>query len=105
MGRSRIPGRLAEVPRSHAGWHLQAGYTGRRKGGKVTFDEYERSQRDLYRALAETSAAILEAAIAFDGGYRLQQVASRAKDSTSLRRKMEKEGIDPSSDIENRVKD
>lgn len=71
----------------------------------MTFDDYQREQRDVYERLAETIAAILRAAIAVEGGYRLQQVASRAKDPTSLRRKLEKEGIDPTTDLEDRIKD
>lgn len=71
----------------------------------VTLDEYQREQRDRYERLAETIAAVLTDAIAVEGGYRLQQVASRAKEPASLRRKLEKQGIDPTLDLENLVKD
>lgn len=77
----------------------------------MKFDEYERARWGDYAAFGETVAAILRAAIAETGGYRLQQVRSRAKGAGSLRKKLEKrseeQGIDliASDTLEEEIKD
>ena len=65
----------------------------------MKFDDYERSRWADYAAFGETVAAILRAAIAETGGYRLQQVRSRAKDAASLRKKLEKRGEEKDIDL------
>ena len=46
----------------------------------MDFETYEREARLHYAAFGEIVAAILRAAIVEAGGFRLQQVRSRAKD-------------------------
>lgn len=65
----------------------------------MNFEEYEREARSHYAAYGETVAAILRAAIAEAGGFRLQQVRSRAKDPASLRKKLEKRGAERGVDL------
>ncbi|MBA4286265.1 MAG: hypothetical protein C0434_12110 [Xanthomonadaceae bacterium] len=68
-------------------------------------DEYERTGRALHADFAETVASILESAISKAGGFRLQQVKSRAKDCGSLRKKLIGRGLQDSQTIEAEIKD
>ena len=54
----------------------------------MDFETYERLKRAEYAAFAETVASILTAAIRVDPHLRLQHVQHRAKDPTSLKRKL-----------------
>ena len=65
----------------------------------MNFEKYEREARSHYVAFGETVAAILRAAIGEAGGFRLQQVCSRAKDPASLRKKLEKRGAERGVDL------
>lgn len=65
----------------------------------MNFEKYEREARSHYVAFCETVAAILRAAIGEAGGFRLQQVCSRAKDPASLRKKLEKRGAERGVDL------
>jgi ppGpp synthetase/RelA/SpoT-type nucleotidyltranferase len=71
----------------------------------MNIDEYERTGRAAYASLAATIAAILTAAIKIEGGYRLQQVARRAKDPVSLRKKLQQRGIEGTVNLEADIKD
>lgn len=65
----------------------------------MRFEDYEREAWSKYAAFGETVADILRAAIRTAGGYRLQQVRSRAKDATSLRKKLEERGKERGIDL------
>lgn len=65
----------------------------------MRFEDYEREAWSRYAAFGETVADILRAAIRTAGGYRLQQVRSRAKDATSLRKKLEERGKERGIDL------
>lgn len=71
----------------------------------MDLEEYEREGREAYVALAETISAILTAAISAEGGYRLQQIRERAKQSASLRHKLEQRGIGATKTLESEIKD
>ncbi len=71
----------------------------------MNFDDYQRDGRAAYAALATTIATILSAAIEAEGGYRLQQVKERAKQSDSLLKKLEQRGIPATATLENDIKD
>ncbi len=68
-------------------------------GQTVKFDDYERTRWSEYAAFGETVATILRSAIGAAGGYRLQQVRSRAKGAASLRKKLEKRGAERGVDL------
>ncbi len=71
----------------------------------MTFEEYEKGGRLLYRRVAETVAAILAAAITAHGSLRLQQIQSRAKEPGSLRKKLLKLGLIDTLSLGAAVKD
>ncbi|WP_417319679.1 hypothetical protein [Erythrobacter aureus] len=77
----------------------------------MDFEKYERDARLHYAAFGETVAAILRAAIVEAGGFRLQQVRSRAKNPASLRKKLEdrsaERGVDlvAADGLEDEIKD
>jgi ppGpp synthetase/RelA/SpoT-type nucleotidyltranferase len=71
----------------------------------VNFQTYERSGRSAYAALAETVAGVLAAAMAQRDDLRLQQIQQRAKDPTSLKKKLEKLDALAAPEIEKVVKD
>lgn len=65
----------------------------------MKFEEYERGRWSQYAEFGETVAAILRSAIGAAGGYRLQQVRSRAKGAVSLRKKLHKRGLEMGVDL------
>jgi ppGpp synthetase/RelA/SpoT-type nucleotidyltranferase len=71
----------------------------------MNIEDYERTGQAIYAAFAETVAAILIAAIKAEGGYRLQQVAKRAKDPHSLRKKLQERRIEGTNTLELDIKD
>ena len=71
----------------------------------MNFDEYEREGIAAYAMLAETFATILRAAISIEGGYRLQQINERAKQPTSLQKKLHKLGLEATDSLEETVRD
>ncbi len=71
----------------------------------MNFDMYERQMRGDYADLAATVASILKAAINAEPRLRLQQVQDRAKEPTSLKKKLEEAGEIDSENIENFAKD
>lgn len=71
----------------------------------MNFDDYERRERENYRAFAEAVASILEAAIKADPALRLQQIQRREKDPVSLKAKLVKFEVAADAAIENEVKD
>lgn len=73
----------------------------------MKFEDYERGRWSNYRKFAETVAAIVRSAIVEAGGYRLQQVMWREKSVASLRKKLEKRGVDlaTADGLEEEVKD
>ncbi|OZA28417.1 MAG: hypothetical protein B7X93_07380 [Hydrogenophilales bacterium 17-61-9] len=71
----------------------------------MNFEGYEREGRVKYAEFAATVALILEAAIGLESGYRLQQVKERAKQPTSLRKKLEQRGIAGTEALEDEIKD
>ncbi|MBF0354425.1 MAG: RelA/SpoT domain-containing protein [Alphaproteobacteria bacterium] len=71
----------------------------------MNLDEYEREGRAKYAAFADTVSSILAAAVGAEGGYRLQQIKTRAKHPSSLRQKLRNRNIEASSTIECDIKD
>lgn len=71
----------------------------------MNIEDYERTGRAIYASFADTVAAILIAAIKSEGGYRLQQVAKRAKDPHSLRKKLLERRIEGTTTLEADIKD
>lgn len=72
----------------------------------MNYDDYIREGHVLYESFAGTVAAILRAAIDdSEQDFRVQQISSRAKSSTSLRRKLTERGLLESSVIETELKD
>lgn len=71
----------------------------------MDIEEYERTGRATYASLAETIAEILVAAIKIEGGYRLQQVTKRAKEPSSLRKKLKERHIEGTATLEADIKD
>ena len=72
----------------------------------MDFETYSRSKRADYAALAETVASILQAALkAYPGVFRLQQMQHRAKESDSLKKKLEDRGIQSTATLEADIKD
>jgi hypothetical protein len=55
----------------------------------MNYDQFVREERSRYELFAKTVVAILQSAIdAEPRDFRLQQITHRAKDSTSLERKL-----------------
>lgn len=71
----------------------------------VDFDTYEKTGHGEYADLADVVAGILSAAIDQQGDLRLQHIQRRAKDPSSLRRKLERQGALDSAEIEASAKD
>ena len=71
----------------------------------MNFEGYERQGQAAYTSLAVTIAAILTAAIGVEGEYRLQQVNKRAKQPSSLRKKLHQRGIEATTTLEKDIKD
>jgi len=71
----------------------------------MDLDENERIGRAHYGALAAKVVEILTVAIGAEEGYRLQQIKERAKQTASLRRKLEQRGIATTETIEDEIKD
>lgn len=71
----------------------------------MNIEKYERIGWSAYGSLSEAIAAILAAAIKFEGGYQLQQVAKRAKNPLSLRKKLQERGIEETENLEADIKD
>jgi ppGpp synthetase/RelA/SpoT-type nucleotidyltranferase len=71
----------------------------------MNIDEYEREGREKYASFSAAVAAIISAAIGASHAYRLQQVANRAKQATSLRKKLSDRKVQTSNSIENEIKD
>lgn len=71
----------------------------------MNFEDYERKGLAAYTSLAGTVAAILAAAIEREGGYRLQQVAKRAKSPTSLHNKLQDRLLEGTTSLEMDIKD
>ena len=72
----------------------------------MNYDEYVRDSRLRYENLADTVASIIRSAIAADQrAFRFQQITSRAKDPTSLKRKLTERGLTDNSSIEQEIKD
>lgn len=71
----------------------------------MNIDEYERTGRRRYEQLAYVVASILEATVDSIPGLKKQQVQHRAKDPSSLRKKLEARGALQSADITKDAKD
>jgi ppGpp synthetase/RelA/SpoT-type nucleotidyltranferase len=71
----------------------------------VDIQTYETSGRVLYTRLAEAVAVILTAAIRMQPSLRLQHIQQRAKDPSSLRKKLARSGALESDDIGAAAKD
>jgi hypothetical protein len=71
----------------------------------MDFETYARLKRADYAVFAETVASILDAAIRVDPSLRLQHVQHRAKDPTSLKRKLENGGLLDTQTLDADVKD
>jgi ppGpp synthetase/RelA/SpoT-type nucleotidyltranferase len=71
----------------------------------MTLEDYEKSGHALYGTLAATVARILEAAISANGTLRLQQLQHRSKAAASLRKKLQKNGVQCANDVSATVKD
>lgn len=74
-------------------------------GDRMNFEHYERQGLAAYASLAGTVATILVAAIEREGGYRLQQVAKRAKSPASLQKKLQDRLIEGTTNLETDIKD
>ena len=70
----------------------------------MTFEEYRTGGRARYAAFVAAIEHILQAAVT---AHRIvpHAITGRAKETVSLRKKLEDNGIDPESAIEHRVKD
>jgi ppGpp synthetase/RelA/SpoT-type nucleotidyltranferase len=71
----------------------------------MNFDEYKYEKLPIYTAFAATVTSILKAAIEAEGGYRLQQIQNRAKEPSSLLKKLEQRKILSTNYLENDIKD
>ncbi len=71
----------------------------------MNVEGYEREGQATYASLATTVAAILMSAVVAEGGYRLQQVNKRAKQPSSLRKKLQQREIEATTTLENDIKD
>lgn len=71
----------------------------------MNFDEYVASERTRYALLATVVESILMAALQHRPDIRLQQTQRRAKNPSSLSRKLKRDGFFDARDIENRAKD
>jgi hypothetical protein len=72
----------------------------------MNFEQFIHEKRALYEAFARTVAAIVQAAVNnHPKEFRLQQIQSRAKDPTSLQRKLTERGLLESDNIEGELKD
>lgn len=71
----------------------------------MNFSEYREAAHLRYGALAQAVAAILNAAIAREGGYRLQLIKERAKAAASLHKKLVGRGMLDSATLDTDIKD
>lgn len=71
----------------------------------MNLESYEREGQIVYSLFAKTIATIVNAAIAAQGGYRLQQVSTRAKQVSSLRQKLQQRKIEATQSLESDIKD
>jgi hypothetical protein len=72
----------------------------------VNYDQFIETGYRRYELFAGTIAAILQAAVdTHPQDFRLQQIKFRAKDPTSLRRKLTERGLLESETIEQELKD
>lgn len=71
----------------------------------MNFADYERGGQRLYGEFAEATAAILKMALASKPDLPLQEVQFRAKDPTSLGRKLENRQLAECLDITDEIKD
>jgi ppGpp synthetase/RelA/SpoT-type nucleotidyltranferase len=71
----------------------------------MDFAYYEKSGHTLYQGLAEVIVSILKAAIAQDQSLRPQQFQHRAKEISSLRRKLERAQATENDEVEQHAKD
>lgn len=71
----------------------------------MNFTEYERSGQRLYAEFAEAIASILKVALASKPDLQLQEVQFRAKDPSSLGRKLEKRQLTDCREIADEIKD
>lgn len=71
----------------------------------MNFDSYVKQGRGLYGDFAATVAAILSSAIQREKNLRLQHLQHRAKDATSLQKKLAQRGVSEDHDIETDIKD
>jgi ppGpp synthetase/RelA/SpoT-type nucleotidyltranferase len=73
---------------------------------KMNYEQFIQAGYRRYELFAGTVAAILQAAVdVHPQDFRLQQIKFRAKDSTSLRRKLTERGLVESEAIEQELKD
>jgi ppGpp synthetase/RelA/SpoT-type nucleotidyltranferase len=73
--------------------------------GNMNIEQYERDGQIAYGAFARIVAAILNAAIGRENGYRLQQVTERAKQPASLKKKLALQQIVDTQTLEDAIKD
>ena len=71
----------------------------------MDFDEYEKSGQAKYAKLASTIADILRVALDQRAELRIQQIQHRAKDPSSLRKKLAQRGIAEIAPLEPAIKD
>jgi ppGpp synthetase/RelA/SpoT-type nucleotidyltranferase len=72
----------------------------------MNYDQYVREWHARYESFARMVAAILQSAVdASQQNFRLQQIKFRAKDPTSLKRKLTERGLLQSDAIEGELKD
>ncbi|PRZ56038.1 ppGpp synthetase/RelA/SpoT-type nucleotidyltransferase [Paraburkholderia fungorum] len=71
----------------------------------MNIEQYERDGQIAYGAFARIVAAILNAAIGRESGYRLQQVTERAKQPASLKKKLALQQIVDTQTLEDAIKD
>jgi ppGpp synthetase/RelA/SpoT-type nucleotidyltranferase len=73
--------------------------------GSMDLEAYERERRRDYADFAAVVALILDAAIRNDPRLRLQQVKHRAKEPSSLRKKLEDRDLGHTTTLEDEIKD
>jgi ppGpp synthetase/RelA/SpoT-type nucleotidyltranferase len=71
----------------------------------MTFDDYVSGRRTLYELLGTIVESVLAAALRQRPDIRLQQTQHRAKSTSSLRRKLKRDGHLDANDIEEHAKD
>lgn len=71
----------------------------------MDIEEYENEGREAYATFAAKIAEILTTAINSETDFRLQQIKDRAKQTTSLLKKLEDRGIAETTTLENDIKD